>query len=391
MSKTAFRAVIAILLVIVLGVGAMVGGYFMFGTINVKHWFKDKPAAVLPDNSGNNGDNIGGSDIEGVGNNMIINSGEEYGISLTSELIAPDDYDNYGISTQAETAYTFVGTAYDENGSSNGVPQDMEGSASWKNASSSWASGKNVEQYIKVTKTGDNQFQVSCLQEFGEPAILTIKSAHSTASATKQFDYVKRVLDVYLKPTGRLITFDNSIQLEPEINYGVGTVEGDVYFRSFGYELSTAFVQALNNSTYYSYFLQQANNSGITADWDAIFSENFSDGRKLEYDEEEGCLTVEAYPSIEGMFLANMAQSEVNRLSTATNGFKYFNYAMIDALNHLSNKKQVEFSVTWYYAYGGVQYSYGSSVEGYVYDTLVFGTLPKITSVTISGNSNYVF
>ena len=376
-------AVVTVLMAVALIVGSsLTTGYLITGTANVREWQKitQVPAPGIsgaPD----------GSDVQGVGNNMIINSGEEYGISLTSELIAPDDYDNYGISTQAETAYTFVGTAYDENGSSNGVPQDMEATANWKNASSSWASGKNVEQYIKVTKTGANQFQVSCLQGFGEPAILTIKSAHSTASATKQFDYVKRVSDVHLTIADNFLDIDACLDVtNTEIVYGVGTVVGDVYLDTAHYSLSSALCQATIQSTYYTYFVQQCNNAGLDMDWSGDFSENLG-GVKVENNKSYEYLLE---PLADLMF--NMTDNEIKSLNSVTNGCKYFSYAMQDALNKMPNRNQGELYLDWHYTYGGQEYSRNQSeVTGLRVGCNWAGSIPKITSVTINGNSNYVF
>ena len=55
-----------------------------------------------------------------------------HGVKLTSNTIAVADYENYGISPLAETAYTLTATVYDEGGSTVGIPQNVNFSAAWE-------------------------------------------------------------------------------------------------------------------------------------------------------------------------------------------------------------------------------------------------------------------
>ena len=79
----------------------------------------------------------------------IIGEGEENGISLTSALIDPADYADYGVSALAETAGTITATVLP----SNATDKSLDWSVAWKNASSSWATGKTVTDYFTVTPT----------------------------------------------------------------------------------------------------------------------------------------------------------------------------------------------------------------------------------------------
>ena len=73
---------------------------------------------------------------------------EENGISLMSARIAVKDYEDYGIDLQADKAYTIKATV-----NSNAVATDLVGSVSFKNASSSWASGKTISDYAVLTQS----------------------------------------------------------------------------------------------------------------------------------------------------------------------------------------------------------------------------------------------
>ena len=66
----------------------------------------------------------------------------------------------------------------------------------WSNASSSWASGKTVTDYVTVTPTSDGALTatVTNIQPFGERVILTCTArSNSSATATCTIKYVKRV------------------------------------------------------------------------------------------------------------------------------------------------------------------------------------------------------
>lgn len=67
-------------------------------------------------------------------------------------------------------------------------------SAAWKNASSTWALGKAVSDYLTITPDAEDARSASaeCLQAFGEPIIITAMRQDNGESASRQCDYVKR-------------------------------------------------------------------------------------------------------------------------------------------------------------------------------------------------------
>ncbi len=71
-------------------------------------------------------------------------------------------------------------------------------SVSWVNASSEWANGKTVTEYVTATQTKENSktATIKCLQPFGEQVQVKVTATgidNSSASATCTVDFMKRV------------------------------------------------------------------------------------------------------------------------------------------------------------------------------------------------------
>lgn len=85
-------------------------------------------------------------------------------------------------------------------------------SCAWENASDSWASGKNVSNYVAVTSSGDNSLKatVVCMEAFGTPIVVTVRTTDgSNLSAGCKCDYVKRVEKVDLTVPKTSMADDN--------------------------------------------------------------------------------------------------------------------------------------------------------------------------------------
>lgn len=144
---------------------------------------------------------------------MIVGETEEQGISLMSAKIAPEDYEEYGISTMAESAYTLTATIIPESADNKAV----DWSAEWVDASSEWATGKNVNDYVTVTPESDGALKASLqgLKAFGEQIKVVVTSrSNPNASAECILDYARRITDYRLSTEvgknvyGTLIDFD---------------------------------------------------------------------------------------------------------------------------------------------------------------------------------------
>ena len=103
------------------------------------------------------------------------------GVKLMSTKIAAADYAANGISPQAETAYTLTAAIEPESA----ADKTVDWSIAWENAESKWAKGKTVTDYVTVTPTSDGALTAisQCLQPFGEPMIITVRSRMNTEAA----------------------------------------------------------------------------------------------------------------------------------------------------------------------------------------------------------------
>ena len=125
----------------------------------------------------------------------IITEGESHGMKLMSTRIAPEDYDEYGISPMAETAYQLTATITPENATNKAVDWTI----AFVNPSSEWASGKTVTDYVTVTPTSDGALtaNVENIKDFGEQIRVTVTSRDNTAvKANATVDYTQKLQSV---------------------------------------------------------------------------------------------------------------------------------------------------------------------------------------------------
>lgn len=122
----------------------------------------------------------------------VIEEGESNGIKLMSAKISPENYDEYGISPMAETAFQLTATITPENATNKAVDWTI----AFVNAESEWATGKTVTDYVTVTPTADGALtaNVECLQAFGEQVRVTVTSRDNTAvKANATVDYTEKL------------------------------------------------------------------------------------------------------------------------------------------------------------------------------------------------------
>lgn len=121
--------------------------------------------------------------------------------AITATEIAPSDFEQYGVSENAETAYTLTATVYPVSASD----KTVDWTIAWANAESAWATGKTVTDYVTAQAQADGSTVciVSCLQAFGEQIEVTVTSrANENATATCTLDYTRRLLQVDIYCTG---------------------------------------------------------------------------------------------------------------------------------------------------------------------------------------------
>lgn len=197
MTKTIKRVIAGVSALAILG-GVAVGGW----AIN-EYVFKDNQFTIT-------------DQIDCGDGGMIVGESEGSGISLMSAKIASADYDEYGVSPLAETAYTLTATITPSDASNKAVSW----SAAWKNSSSSWANGKSVSNYVSISESGMTA-TVECLQAFGEQIIITVKStSNSSASATCTVDYSQKLTSMSNSIIGSDAGVWQSVQVNEELGDG---------------------------------------------------------------------------------------------------------------------------------------------------------------------------
>ena len=116
---------------------------------------------------------------------------------------------------------------------------------SWKNASSSWANGKNVTDYVSVTPDSDGSLTatVTALKAFSEQIILTCTAReNANIKSTCSIDYSKKIVDiaVSIQKDGSAVealewTNDgNTYDIVLDTTFSEGTVE---YSYNYNYTL----------------------------------------------------------------------------------------------------------------------------------------------------------
>ena len=158
----------------------------------------------------------------------IITEGESSGIQLMSMKIPVAQYEEYGISPLADTAYQLTATITPENATDKTVdwtiawavpPQHSGGTMGDEDPGSVWAMGKTVTDYVTVTPTSDGALtaNVECLKDFGAQVKVTVTSRDNTevkanclVDYTQKLQGVKATFDSTVLTDGMTKTFDLS-------------------------------------------------------------------------------------------------------------------------------------------------------------------------------------
>ena len=160
------------------------GGVAFVGVLSngFKNWDNIKPPAQEEPNSPEDNTTKGEASIE---------NGESAGIRLMAMKIPVAEYKTYGVSVQAETAYTVTATVYP----ADAVNKKVDWSVAFANASSTWASGKKVTDYVTVTPSSDGALTavIQNVAAFGEQIIVkTTSRDNAEAYATLNVEYLQR-------------------------------------------------------------------------------------------------------------------------------------------------------------------------------------------------------
>lgn len=190
----------------------------------------------------------------------VIQEAEEHGIKLMSARILSSEYEDYGISPLAESAYTITATVEP----ADATFQTLDLTFDWVNPDSEWASGKAVGEYFAVTKTGTNTWALSVGKAFGEQIAIAVTTHNYVEGDTSEenlalkatcvVDYVKRVESVTLSYNPTPMAFDSTSTISYNVTYSDGTIQGtfEAGFVELKLtdELYNACVAALTSGTY---------------------------------------------------------------------------------------------------------------------------------------------
>lgn len=173
------KIVVTVILVIVLAAGALCCGFasrdaegqwFRNWNLSTWHW-SDKPTEGTANGKPTDG--------------MTTATTSSQFMSLRSTPMTA------GASSRTDSTYRLTATVEPADADY----QELEWLVSFENSLSAWASGKAASDFVNVAPSSDtHNATVTCLGDFGEPIIITVKSKDNPeAYATCRCDYVKRV------------------------------------------------------------------------------------------------------------------------------------------------------------------------------------------------------
>ena len=181
-----------------------------------------------------------------IGGGMQLGDSQGNGIKLMSATLLSTEYEDYGVSPLAETAYTLTATITPSDAGNHGV----DWSISWRDPASTWASGKKVTDYVTVTPMSDSKMAtVSCLQPFGTQIMIMAKSQDNpNVLAICTADYAQKVTAASLNIGNINVNFGGSTEIKyevcPTVNGAGGTINANVTTSSV-YTIAEAFTKTV--------------------------------------------------------------------------------------------------------------------------------------------------
>ena len=175
-------------------------------------------AVVCKNKEADNRVNVGIEQMHTVGG-LQIGESQGNGIKLMSATLLSTEYEDYGISPLAETAYTLTATITPSDAGNHGV----DWLVAWSNPSSAWATGKLPSDYVTVVPMADSKVAtVSCLQPFGTQVIITAKSQDNpNVMAVCTADSAQKVTAASLNIGNVAVNFGGVTAIQYEVCDGV--------------------------------------------------------------------------------------------------------------------------------------------------------------------------
>ncbi len=232
------------IVLLLMAAALVLGGLQLFSDHKPSDWFKKDEEqteevsdnvgmTVLPENEGASEDKNGSARI-----------------SLKRAVVPVESYSTYDISPAAvEKAFTITASIEPADGEYKAIVW----SCYFQDRDSAWATGKRCEDYVTFTEPVSSKglsATVACKEAFGEPIVVSAQIQLDNGSMVEDsadcvFDYVKRptVTLGHFDRTGggrnfreaaqlAFLTDSNSVAVQVE--YGVGTVQGELTFEGTG-------------------------------------------------------------------------------------------------------------------------------------------------------------
>ena len=203
-NDTLLTVIVAILVAIILGAVVLIIGYvsrdangkwFANSDLSSWHWADSKTNDDNGGNGNNNGGNNNGGDNvnEKTESNVIISEEiSNSGVNVYSAVLPRSAYAANGISENADTAIKLTATIKPDYA----YNKKVVFTAKWKNASSAWAQGKTITDYVVIETVGDLEANVVCKQAFGEKIEITCTIEGTDIKSTCTADYLRKVTDI---------------------------------------------------------------------------------------------------------------------------------------------------------------------------------------------------
>lgn len=182
---------------------------------------------------------------------LVVNESVNSGMSFKSVKLMKNDYETYGITQSAESAFILNAIITPDTAVNQGVAWDMF----WLGEKSEFSQDKNASDYVTITPNGENgtSATIECLAPFGDSIIVqAVSQDNPNCRAFCQLDYAQKVTDVYLEIGNVPVVLDGITEVQYEISpyaQGMGGVirchveTSDVYTKAQNFTTSVIFNQ----------------------------------------------------------------------------------------------------------------------------------------------------
>lgn len=164
--------------------GMMFGGILQYG--------RDKKSMNLTVTTDENE-----ADSKNTTGGAILETGTENGMKIIKTKLMSSEYESYGVSSAAETAYTLTATVTLEDTADKAV----DWSVGFVDPKSTWAEGKRATDYVTITPETDGGLTATaaCTGAFAAQIEIRVTLRSNTAAtANCLVDYVKKINKVTL-------------------------------------------------------------------------------------------------------------------------------------------------------------------------------------------------